>query len=275
VAPTRSHKTFRSRVPLVTVIAMSLVVGVLMTMLFLRGGGGESVAPPAVMSPSISATPPTPSPSSTSKSVTLGEVKDVVAQADPLTISVLGDSTGNDTTDWVVLWARHLAKDRKVAVHQWDATKQQYVEEPLRYGTGRRAATIWNASQSGAKANFAADMIATVQPKHPDLVIYNFGHNNTSSDIGQQLSEDQNAVASHRGQIPAVVMLQNPGLHEHGSVQKETLVAVSRWANANGLPTVPVASAFEVDTQRLMLDDTHPNERGMKVWASVVAATIG
>ena len=135
--------------------------------------------------------------------------------------------------------------------------------------------TIWNASQSGARANFAANIVDTVQPERPDFVIYNFGHNNTSANIGAQLSETRDAITERRGQIPAVVMLQNPGRDQHGLVQHETLAEVARWADENGLPTIPVTSAFEPDVAKLMLDDVHPNETGMKVWARVLEDTIG
>ena len=273
MARTGSYKTLGNWSSFLAVAALMIVVVIVMGVLYFRSDGDLGVTPAVSESPLICGTPMTSAPLPSPKSVALGEVD--LARTDSVTISVLGDSTGNDATDWVILWAQHLAEDCKVVVHRWNATKQQYEKDPLLYGTGAKTVTISNASQPGADADFAVGIVPTVQPKQPDLVIYNFGHNNTSLNVGPQLSATQNAVASQWGQIPSVVMVQNPGQHAHGLVQKETLIAVARWADANGEPPVVVRSAFEADLPRLMLDDVHPNQAGMKVWARVVEAAIG
>ena len=98
---------------------------------------------------------PSPEESETGRA-SVGGIRRLLLGEDELVISVLGDSTGNDTDEWVAGWAGHLAeKDASVTLHRWDAASHSYTSEPLLYGDGDREITIWNGALPGGSAEAA------------------------------------------------------------------------------------------------------------------------
>jgi hypothetical protein len=81
----------------------------------------------------------------------LAEARDILADATRVTLAVLGDSTSNSRSEWVHLWAEHLAQGRPV--------------------------TIWSGSQTGSDPTYPLGAPETMVPEEPDLVIYIYGHN--------------------------------------------------------------------------------------------------
>jgi lysophospholipase L1-like esterase len=230
---------------------------------------GNSADPGASVSSSPTATP---SPSAEPKPATLDDARE--ALQDKATVSVIGDSTGNDRGEWVELWAQRLADDdRAVALHQWAG--DDFQPEPIEYEGSGDEVTLWNASLSGGQANWANDMLATVQPERPDLILLNVGHNNVPNNVAGQLNELRREIDRRwDGQdIPLVAVLQNPGRGEHEDRQAATLRVIRTWATNKGVPTIDVTSAF-TDPEKQMQDDAHPNERGSQIWADVVADSL-
>ena len=207
------------------------------------------------------------------------DLRRIVRTSDPLTISVLGDSTGNDPNEWVAVWAEHLGETHRVTMHRWQGERGGYNEaRTLTYGTGGSSVAIWNMSEPGATASYPADKLPAGQPEKPDLVILSFGHNNDKTSVGSQLGQVRRSLNQQwHADVPTLVVLQNPGVNEHGARQRETLVAVARWAEKVSLPTIDVASAFDNAENRpsLMYDDIHPNRKGSRLWAKVVGKALG
>lgn len=184
------------------------------------------------------------------------------------TISIIGDSTGNDLNEWVALWAADLGADRQVTLNRW--LDGRYRADPVRYGDRGDAVTIWNASHPGGAASWAVDQLAAVQPECPDLVILNLGHNNTEANVAPQL--EQLHLQLSEG-VPVVLVLQNPGRGAHRDPQAATLRSAAEWAAIRRVPTIDVTASF-TKPDRQMLDDIHPNEIGSRTWADTVNETF-
>ena len=189
------------------------------------------------------------------------------------TVSVIGDSTGNDVGEWVTLWADHLGRRDRVEVHQWADADHKYLDSPLTYGEDGRRLAIWNAGKPGGSADWAAGQIAEVEPERPGLVILSVAHNNTEDDVAGQLDTVRRAITERWGDVPLVVILQNPGLGDQAERQAATLRAVRAWTLRNGVPAIDVESAFK-NPRELMVDNAHPNAEGSRIWADVVSDAL-
>jgi len=186
----------------------------------------------------------------------------------PATISVIGDSTGNDDNEWVALWAADLGRDRQVTLHMWRTGR--YRSEPLMFGQRGDQITIWNGSHGGGAANWAIDQLDIVQPEQPDLIILSLGHNNTEGDIISQLEQLRGRLSEG---VPVVLILQNPGRGDRKERQAATLRAAQGWARTRSVPIIDVNAVF-TDPDRQMFDTAHPNELGSRVWAETVAEAL-
>lgn len=206
-----------------------------------------------------------------------GEARAVLGRAAPITVSVLGDSTGNEDGEWVDLWARRLGQSRTVVLHQWDDGRGGWLPTVRVYGSGGPQVTIWNGSKSGAQAGYALDRLGLIQPVRPDLVVYSFGHNHWPGNVVGPLRSLTSAV-DRRWPVPpaALVVLQNPELGERAPTHARVEDEVSRWAGEAGLPTVDVFAAFRSrpDEARLLKDFHHPSAAGSAVWAQVVEEAL-
>jgi hypothetical protein len=95
-----------------------------------------------------------------------------------VTLSVLGDPTGNDGNEWVAIWAQAMAKSRIVTIHLWDDKAQQWMPKTAQHGSSGARTDIWKFSSSGRSASYPSELMDAAQPLEPDFVIYNFRHNN-------------------------------------------------------------------------------------------------
>lgn len=107
---------------------------------------------------------------------------------DDVSVLVLGDSTGNETIEWVYLWLQQFAKffpAYTVTYHLWDSGDTGYdvgaapAAIVVQTGTGAKNLHLWNMSVAGAGTpySFGAKWATAIVPTNPDLVIINLGHN--------------------------------------------------------------------------------------------------
>lgn len=176
--------------------------------------------------------------------VSLDDARDALTE-DGAVLGVLGDSTGNDSDEWVALWA----------------AERPWVE-------------VVNASVPGSRANDALGQVADLLPPDVDVVVLNYGHNHSTGNV-DEIAALLGEVAEHAPDAVPVMMLQNPQL---GDANADVRDAVAAVAAAAGVPTVDVAAAFEDDGRdlsSLLVDDLHPNGEGSRVWADAVAEALG
>lgn len=205
-----------------------------------------------------------------------------LAGGQPYVISVLGDSTGNDTNEWVHILARRISSNyaREVTVHDWHIDTSAYAKDTT-YGSGAPT-TIWNASASGQSAQYAVEHFDEMVPRSPDLTFINHGHNdpwNALSGITQLVS-----LVGNKGSGQIAVILQNPRLDggRPGRAHLESTLFQSiahRFSNPDsGVILVDVFSKFPTGDAlagALKPDGLHPTDEWEQVWADTVAQRLG
>ncbi len=208
----------------------------------------------------------------------LSAAREVLDRDDPLVVAALGDSTGNETWEWVYGWARLLAQTRPVAVLSWNEWSEDgYIEPRMLPGPadGMGAVTLYSGHQSGAPAGYVAEHADDLLPEPPDLVILNFGHNDTVAGATEGLEEAMRAVRRvATDDVPVVVTLQQP---QEEDANAEVRAAVRAFAVEQGLGVIDVAAAFEdsgSELEDLLADPVHPNEAGAALWTEAVARAL-
>lgn len=194
-----------------------------------------------------------------------------------LTISVLGDSTGNDSNEWPAFLAQRMAEDHRVTMLRWNDSTELWDRAPLRYGERGSAVRIWNFSAPGRTPSYASMRLKRAVPEPPDLILFSYGHNNNPGDIEEQYEALFRQLGSLWGKRAAtVVILQNPELGLNGASQTEVRATIERFAARTGVPIIDVAKGFaaETDLASLMADQVHPNERGARLWARTVSSSL-
>lgn len=192
------------------------------------------------------------------------------------TLNVLGDSTGNDSNEYVFLLAEQLSAiyDRPVLMHRWLDGKYA---PAVRIGEGVNAPIhIWNGSVPGTTGEYALDHMEAMAVKSADLVILNYGHNYKGGWNAETVTLHLVKAVDEQIQPKAMLfMFQNPQNPETpGPLAAAT--TIRGMVTAGKYEAVDVYKAFK-DTGNvpsLMLDSIHPNPAGSKVWADAVAKRL-
>jgi len=204
--------------------------------------------------------------------------------ARPITITILGDSTGNEQGEWVYLVAKKIQADyqRPVTVHDWSIEANAYVGENT-FGVASTAAPveIWNGSASGKDAGYTISNYQALAPAPSDLVFISHGHNHTNPQSTVTGVRELVRLSRAGNQPPPAigVVLQNPrvdGSAENQAVKVDTVrQTFSDWS---GVELVDVYAAFEErgDVRPLLRPDGfHPSDEGSLVWAAVTEQALG
>lgn len=257
-------------------LALLVVAGIVVT----QEADGPLPSPVASEPPR----PATPT-SDTSSPPPPDDVQAAVAHLDDssaaFTLTVLGDSTGNDGDEWVANLAREFADEngRPVSYNAWDATAGRY-SAPLTFGQGDAApVTIWNGSAAGRGPDYSLANLPALAPSPSDVLVVNHGHNFVTS---QQGAADEasliTATATQWQTTPAVaVTLQNPRLTD-AARQDANLAAVRELVTGSSHTVVDVTSAFRAQpdlASLLQADGTHPNAAGQALWLESVRSALG
>jgi hypothetical protein len=196
---------------------------------------------------------------------------------DNLNISVLGDSTGNDSTEWVAQWGMLLAaQGASVQVRTWDHAQADWSPDVVRFGAGERSITIWNGSVSGATPSYPLSFKTLMQPRKPDVTIVNYGHDHrqATAALATEMTNLLDSLKVRWGSSDASVVLtvQNPGQGSAAVTSAAQRHEVKRIARERELPVADIDHAFHNvgDLSRLMVNEKHPGPSGSMVWATTV-----
>lgn len=194
---------------------------------------------------------------------------------EPITITVIGDSTGYPPQAWVETSLKDIANStgRAVTLHVWDNNAAAY-SPPRKVGTGEPTLTVWNGSASGKDAQYSLNNLDALMPETPDLLIINHGHNvGLTSSIEGLLVE-----ASRKAPGAAVaVMKQNKETLTTAAVQSLRMAEVQQIAaKYPGVRLIDAFALFPDTGGTLMMDDgVHPNAAGYRVWADEFLKALG
>lgn len=205
--------------------------------------------------------------------MSLGTARALFSSGQSLTISVLGDSTGDDSNEWVALLSQEIAKTHAVTYRGWDRRTLTW-NDPITFSTDGPVVNVWNMSASGQTAAYPSPLLDKGQSTEPDLVLYSFGHNNTVASIGPEMRLTADAVQHRWGvTIPSIVILQNPSLGARAVSQTQKVQLLrSKIAPSLGMPCIDVYAAFAKagPLSQYLPDGLHPNAQGSKLWADTV-----
>ena len=198
------------------------------------------------------------------------------------------DSTGNGSTEWPYLWAEWLvtqAPTHTVKLRFWnDGTGSWDAYVTLGSGTGTNTIYIDVCAVGGANSYYLQGGREPAIFKRSDyiLAILNYGHNLGTDGREVTTFHDCLIAAAHiHWRCPyasIVVTSQNPRSSENGLQQSKGLGAAWRKvADLTGAGLID-AQAWFFDRSdwvaALMLDETHPNDAGSKIWLAAVQSAL-
>lgn len=199
------------------------------------------------------------------------------------TMLVVGDSTGNETTEWVYLTAQHLAGQfpaYTVTYQIWDDTAKAYASPiTVQTGTGSNTLHVFNCSVAGwACSNVWQSFPDNIVAIQPHLTLISLGHNESSSGTyngfraliyGNYLALTQ-AITAACPQTALVTVLQNPT--QTNTNQSLRASVYEQIAALRGHGLIDVHQVW-IDANRpggWYADSVHPNSTGEAIWAQIV-----
>lgn len=219
------------------------------------------------------------SPSAGSEINTLGAVKSlVVSDGGGVEILVIGDSTGDQSSEWPYMVGAGLAARYPTHTVRWRtfnfATNAYGATTTISTGSGPNTITIQNVSIGSSQAmQVAGDRFPNaVSAIDPALVIVNHGHNHASGDASSTMQDGafasilENVLLAKPG-IAAAYILQNP--NRDSSIQDSRIAVVRALAADRGDVTLIDAYSKFIALGKagsLYNDAMHPSVSGSQLY---------
>lgn len=208
----------------------------------------------------------------------------VAAGASDVDLAVIGDSTGDATTEWVYRLGQRLAarhRTHSVRYRLWNTTTHAWSGwTTVQTGTGARTISIHNMSMAGwSEVHWATELPAAAAGVTPDLAFVSLGHNSTT---GSSFTTTYGAfVAQVAAGWPAaalVLIAQNPGTVTPAD-QNDRRTRIIAVATGGGWGWVDVFTLFGglspiTSPQTYYSDTVHPGPIGSSRWAGRVFAAL-
>lgn len=212
------------------------------------------------------------------------------ANLDNVNWLIVGDSTGNETTEWVHLAAQALAAQfpaYSVVYHLWDAAGGAAYSAPttIQTGSGSNTLHVWNCSVSGSAATYTrgSRWSAAVLATTPDYICVSYGHNEGTTAGGATAETWRTQMAALTESLTEAcplaalaIVLQNP--RGDGVPDQQRKARVYREiAAVRGYGVIDVQSVFLAQpslTPLLLGDNVHPSTTGSQLWAAEVARVL-
>ncbi len=208
----------------------------------------------------------------------------VTAGAADVDLAVIGDSTGDATTEWVYRLGQRLAarhRTHSVRYRLWNTTTHAWSAwTTVQTGTGAHTISIHNMSMSGwSEVHWATELPAAAAAVTPDLAFVSLGHNSTT---GSSFTTTYGAfVAQVAAAWPAAALIliaQNPGTVTPAD-QGDRRTRIIAVATGGGWGWVDVFTLFGglspiTSPQTYYSDTVHPGPIGSSRWAGRVFAAL-
>lgn len=186
---------------------------------------------------------------------------------------VLGDSTGNGPDEWVALMAQNLAKDlgRRVEFVNYNPQAERYAQ-PRVYGPDTESLVIYNVGIAGATTAEMTQVLETVLPENPEMIITSVGHNQLPLEVGRDMDLFRDAIVEQWPNAQLATIAQNPALEERAARQDKTVGNIKAWAYTRSVPIIEVYGLIKshTDYADLYTDIIHVGPEGAALWAQTV-----
>lgn len=202
-------------------------------------------------------------------------------------VLVLSDSTGDDATEWVYLWATAFAARfpaYTVTYRLWSDGSGAYGSPTtLQTGSGAQTLAVYNCAVAGTATEYtlAGRWAAAVVAPDPDLVMISYGHNEGPAASGytaahwrgRYLALTESLTLEHPN-AGLLCVLQNP--QPANDDQAKRARVYEEIAGLRGYGTINVHDAFVAtgNVSSLLTDGTHPNTTGSALWRDTVLAAF-
>ncbi|MDV6241229.1 SGNH/GDSL hydrolase family protein [Rhodococcus opacus] len=197
-----------------------------------------------------------------------------------LTLTVVGDSTGNGKNEWVHIVAQRIAhSNRHVVVNDWNVDKQGYTEFTEYGNSASPKLTIWNGSVPGLASRFGYENWSKLNPGTPDLVIVNHGHNEPDSESAidgiSRIVRLSHLDVTRRTAV--AIILQNPRVDRESGRLESIITALRDAPDLRDVEKIDIHSTFVQEgnyADLLVADGFHPNQAGENIWAQAVCTRL-
>lgn len=203
---------------------------------------------------------------------------------DPLTLTVLSDSTGNNTSDWFYRFVNtKLAPaftDYYITYRLWNDGTQGY-DAPVFFNSSSapHALAIYNASDPGATADYHASRIALTCPVEPDLTLISLGLNPDAQAADLYMTSMDDLVAALLAvwpDTPIITVAENPTLNQYASATAARFQALRDGWRSRGWGFMDANYAFTSSASSITTlidpDLKHPSiPAGSTLWANAAA----
>ena len=259
---------------LAVVVNIGLVVGVVL--LTTDQPAADDPAPAGAASTTTTTTATVPAPSTTTTTAAPRSPEALLASDATVTIAVLGDQTSDGEAEWVTAFSQLLAQDRKVRLNRLNPADPTQYTIKASFGSAGPATDVYNGSRADASADYAATRVPFLVPVKPDIVILNYGRNDSASNVKAHLQSAASAVRARYPAATVLVTLQPPSLDDQ---DKKVRSAAAAWARSKDLRTLDIAKAFlatgEPNAYVSAADPEVLNSRGDALWGQTVFTLLG
>ncbi len=204
----------------------------------------------------------------------------LVAAASDVKLAFIGDSTGNETTEWIYLFAAWLATlypAYTVKYYLWVDGSGYGAATTIASGSGAYTLHVYNCSVAGTGVDYvdAGRLTGAITNVDPDLVVWSHGKNGYISDA-VTIPEWKGTVDNVRLRSPhanVAYVLQAPNRDDSAMD-----LPVAAWRTLQALRgdelIIDVYSVFIAagKPSGWYTDNLHPNATGEAQWLAVVQA---
>jgi hypothetical protein len=201
------------------------------------------------------------------------------------TMLVLGDSTGNETSEFVYKFAVRIAAEYPrytINYHLFNIGALSY-DAPIvvSAGTGAFTLDVYNASAAGASpSSFGANKFDPINIVDMDFIIQNLGHNGGTSLGYNTIFENHfKNIMEYKGRHPKAdiaIILQNFRT-DFDAYSLRAVTVMKDIASLIGAQVIDIYSVFKRKQKNgvladWMTDTVHPNAIGQQRWTDIVVS---
>jgi lysophospholipase L1-like esterase len=197
---------------------------------------------------------------------------------------LLGDSTGNETSEWLHLALTDLAAEfpaHTVLHHLWNDASQSYdAPTTIQDGTGPRTLRVYNGSVTGQNAAYiysgatVTARLAAMIPSPADAVVLSYGYNWTAPSYRWEILRAARAVRGRQPLADIALVSQPPMNPAHANAANHAVRSadVRAVAAQEGFGLIDAYQSF-IDygdawpEDLISADLLHPTATGSRVWA--------